>query len=70
LRSLRQQPDIEVAGLLTTINEQFDRVAMHAIRTDLLRRQAESPGMPLRLVSLKLLAYWHHSLDVFICFSG
>jgi len=38
--------------LLTTINEQFDRVAMHAVRTDLLRRQAESVGLPLRLVSL------------------
>src|SRR6516225_5780733 len=52
LRSLRQRPDIEVAGLLTTVNEQFDRVAMHAVRTDLLRRQAESVGAPLRLVSL------------------
>jgi uncharacterized protein (TIGR00290 family) len=52
LRSLRQQPDIEVVGLLTTINERFDRVAMHAVRTDLLRRQAENVGLPLRLVSL------------------
>jgi uncharacterized protein (TIGR00290 family) len=52
LYSLRQHPDIEVAGLLTTVNEQFDRVAMHAVRTDLLRRQAESVGLPLRLVSL------------------
>src|SRR5262245_22701879 len=52
LRSLRQRPDIEVAGLLTTINESFDRVAMHAVRTDLLRRQAESVGLPLRLISL------------------
>jgi uncharacterized protein (TIGR00290 family) len=49
---LRQQPDVEVAGLLTTITEQFDRVAMHAVRTDLLRRQAESVGLPLRLISL------------------
>jgi len=52
LRELRQRSDVEVAGLLTTINEQFDRVAMHAVRTDLLRRQAESVGLPLRLVSL------------------
>jgi uncharacterized protein (TIGR00290 family) len=52
LRALRQHPDIELAGLLTTINEQFDRVAMHAVRTDLLRRQAESAGLPLRLISL------------------
>lgn len=52
LHTLRQQSDVEVAGLLTTINEQFDRVAMHAVRTDLLRRQAEGVGLPLRLVSL------------------
>ena len=52
LLALRQRPDIEVAGLLTTVNELFDRVAMHAVRTDLLRRQAESVGAPLRLISL------------------
>jgi len=52
LHMLRQRSDVDVAGLLTTINEQFDRVAMHAVRTDLLRRQAESLGLPLRLVSL------------------
>ena len=52
LRALRQRSDIEVAGLLTTVNEQFDRVAMHAVRTNLLRRQAESVGAPLRLISL------------------
>lgn len=52
LRSLRQQSEVEVVGLLTTINEQFDRVAMHAVRTELLRRQAESAGLPLRLISI------------------
>ena len=52
LHLLRQLSDVEVVGLLTTINEQFDRVAMHAVRTDLLRRQAEGVGLPLRLISL------------------
>jgi uncharacterized protein (TIGR00290 family) len=52
LHMLRQRSDVDVAGLLTTINERFDRVAMHAVRTDLLRRQAERVGLPLRLVSL------------------
>jgi uncharacterized protein (TIGR00290 family) len=52
LHLLRQRFDVEVAGLLTTINEQFDRVATHAVRTDLLRRQAESVGLPLRLICL------------------
>jgi uncharacterized protein (TIGR00290 family) len=52
LHMLRQQSDVEVAGLITTINEQFDRVAMHAVRTELLRRQAEGVMLPLRLISL------------------
>jgi uncharacterized protein (TIGR00290 family) len=52
LRVLRLQPELEVVGLLSTINEEFDRVAMHAVRTELLRRQAESAGLPLRLVKL------------------
>ena len=52
LHALRQQPDVEVIGLLSTINEQFDRVAMHAVRTTLLRQQAESVGLSLRLVEL------------------
>ena len=30
---LRQTPDVEIGGLLTTINEAADRVAMHAVRT-------------------------------------
>jgi Predicted ATPases of PP-loop superfamily len=52
LHMLRQRPDVEVAGLLTTVIERFDRVAAHAVRTDLLRRQADSIGLPLRLVDL------------------
>jgi len=52
LQKLRQQSDVDLDGLLTTINEQSDRVPMHAVRTDLLRRQAESLGLPLRLVNL------------------
>lgn len=52
LHVLRRQADIEVVGLLSTINEEFDRVAMHAVRTQLLRRQAESAGLPPRLVKL------------------
>ena len=52
LHALRRQPDVEVFGLLSTVNEHFDRVAMHAVRTALLQRQAESAGLPLRLVGL------------------
>jgi uncharacterized protein (TIGR00290 family) len=47
LHLLRQDPEICVAGLLTTINEAFDRVAMHAVRRQLLERQCEATGIPL-----------------------
>ena len=47
LHLLRQQPDVEVVGLLTTLNEAADRVAMHAVRRELLEAQAEAAGLPL-----------------------
>ena len=44
---LRQQPDIELAGMLTTVNEKYQRVAMHAVRVELLQAQADALGLPL-----------------------
>jgi uncharacterized protein (TIGR00290 family) len=41
-----------VCGLLTTTNEAFDRVAMHAVRRDLLEAQAAATGFPLHIVPL------------------
>lgn len=52
LHVLKQNPDIEIGGLLTTMNEQFDRVAMHAVRRGLLEAQSEASGIPLRTVPL------------------
>ena len=46
LHVLRAQ-GVAVAGLLTTVNEAFERVAMHAVRLSLLRAQAEAVGLPL-----------------------
>jgi len=51
LHVLRQQ-GVEVTGLLTTINEAFDRVSMHAVRLGLLRAQADAVGLPLVEVRL------------------
>jgi diphthamide synthase (EF-2-diphthine--ammonia ligase) len=50
LHVLRQQ-GIAVSALLTTLNEQFDRVAMHGVRRELLDAQAESIGIPLWTVA-------------------
>ena len=48
LHVLRQSEDVEVVGLLTTVNEAHDRVAMHAVRRTLLEAQASAVGLPLR----------------------
>lgn len=47
LHLLRQSGEYEVAGLLTTFNEAFDRVAMHAVRRELVEAQAAAVGLPL-----------------------
>ena len=52
LHLLRQDPAIEVVALVTTINQEFDRVAMHAVRRRLLELQAESAELPLWQVPL------------------
>jgi len=52
LHVLRQTPEVEVVGLLTTVNESADRVAMHAVRTELLRAQADAVGLPLHSVGI------------------
>jgi uncharacterized protein (TIGR00290 family) len=52
LHMLNQQYPGAAAGLLTTTNEAFDRVAMHAVRRELLEAQAEAAGLPLHVVPL------------------
>jgi uncharacterized protein (TIGR00290 family) len=52
LHLLKQDPSLEVVALFTTLNEQFDRVAMHAVRRELLELQAESLGLPLWTIPL------------------
>jgi uncharacterized protein (TIGR00290 family) len=47
LHLLRREPQYEIAGLVTTINDAFDRVAMHAVPTPLLERQVAAAGVPL-----------------------
>jgi uncharacterized protein (TIGR00290 family) len=44
---LRHTPGVEVAALLTTVNEVANRVAMHAVRVDVLQAQADALGLPL-----------------------
>jgi len=47
LHELRASPEYEVTALLTTINRDAERVAMHAVRETLLDAQAAALGLPL-----------------------
>jgi uncharacterized protein (TIGR00290 family) len=47
LHTLRQAGAVEVVALLTTLNQAFDRVAMHAVRRSLVQAQAAAVGLPL-----------------------
>ena len=52
LHILRQDPTVEVGALLTTVNEDAGRVAMHAVRSALLEAQARAAGLPLWIVPI------------------
>jgi uncharacterized protein (TIGR00290 family) len=52
LHTLRRQGECEIAGLVTTVNSAFDRVAMHSTRSALVEQQAEAAGLPLKVVNL------------------
>lgn len=52
LHLLRQAMEYEIAGLLTTLNSAFDRVAMHSTRRAVLEAQAEAAGLPLVTIPL------------------
>ncbi|HTV14151.1 MAG TPA: hypothetical protein VME68_05515, partial [Acidobacteriaceae bacterium] len=52
LHRLRQRGEFAVAGLLTTFNQAFDRVAMHSTRRALVEAQARAAGLTLHAVPL------------------
>jgi uncharacterized protein (TIGR00290 family) len=47
LHRLRSAGEFEVVALMTTVTREFDRVAMHGVRRELLRAQADAAGLPL-----------------------
>ena len=52
LHLLRQDSSIEVVRLLTTLNAEYDRVAMHGVRRELLQRQSKAADVELWPVPL------------------
>jgi uncharacterized protein (TIGR00290 family) len=52
LHVVRSADDLEVVGLVTTVNATADRVAMHAVRRVLLEAQADALELPVHVVEL------------------
>ena len=50
LDELRRDHQFEIAALLTTVTEPYNRISMHGVRRELLERQAQSLGLPLEVV--------------------
>jgi len=49
---LQQRDDIELVGCLCTINQKFQRTAMHAVRVELLHAQAKALNLPITIIEL------------------
>jgi len=52
LDALGKRADVRVAGLLTTVTDEYDRISMHGVRRSLLLKQAEALGLPLHQVHI------------------
>ncbi len=52
LHVARRETGVDVVGLLVTVNQDADRVAMHAVRRSLVEAQAERLGLPLHVVDI------------------
>jgi uncharacterized protein (TIGR00290 family) len=42
----------QIASLLTTVTEEYDRISMHGVRRSLLEQQADSLGVPLHQIAI------------------
>jgi diphthamide synthase (EF-2-diphthine--ammonia ligase) len=47
LHVARQQQEVDVVGLLTTVTDAYGRVSMHGVREEVLEAQADAVGLPL-----------------------
>jgi uncharacterized protein (TIGR00290 family) len=52
LYKILQNPDYKIEYLLTSVNEQFQRISMHGVRVELLEAQAKSIGLPLKIMQI------------------
>lgn len=47
LHTLQRSNEFDVVGLVTTVTDGYERIAMHGIRRDILHAQAQSAGLPV-----------------------
>lgn len=52
LYKILQNPDYKIEYLLTSVNEQFQRISMHGVRVELLEAQAKSIDLPLKIMQI------------------
>lgn len=52
LWEIMRQNEFAVETLLTNVNKRFDRISMHGVRSNLLKKQAGSIGLPLEILSV------------------
>jgi len=50
LHKILQSGDYEVACLITTVNEHYQRISMHGVRQSLLEKQAAAIDIPLEIM--------------------
>jgi uncharacterized protein (TIGR00290 family) len=47
-----QNSEFDITCLLTSVNQQFQRISMHGVRVELLEEQAQSIGLPLEIMQI------------------
>ena len=52
LYKVLRNSDFEITCLLTSVNQEFQRISMHGVRVELLEQQAESIGIPLEIMQI------------------
>ena len=52
LHRLRQDAEVELVGLMTTVNTTHERVAMHSTRLEIAEAQARAVGLALHVIPL------------------
>ncbi|OXB09312.1 ATP-binding protein [Flavobacterium reichenbachii] len=52
LYKILQNPDYKIECLVTSVNQQYQRISMHGVRVELLEAQAKSIGLPLKIIQI------------------